>query len=98
MSNAGSYSIGSDHLPGLSKLVEELGECGQVAGKIMGRGGFGQHWDGSDLKARLEEEIADVQAAMVFFSHANDLDVDAICARIREKSETFGRWHEEQSK
>jgi hypothetical protein len=61
--STGEYSIGSNVLPGLSKLVEECGEVVQAVGKIMGAHGFVTHWDGSDLKERLEDEMADLWAA-----------------------------------
>lgn len=95
--SAGPYSIGSEHLPGLSKLVEELGEVGQVLGKIVGAGGMVLHWDGSDLKRRLEEELGDLAAAVAFFGVQNGLDEDFVKARMRTKFETFNRWHAEQT-
>lgn len=87
-------SIGSDYLPGLSKMVEENGEAGQIIGKIMGYGSLGSHWDGKGktLKKRLEEELADQLAAISWFCHRNDLDVDQ--ERINEKFAKFERWHE----
>ena len=87
------YAIGSTHCPGLSKLVEEAGEVQQVVGKIVGFGGFGRHWDGSDLRERLVEEIGDVMAACVFVTEANGLDISAIQKRVEEKLNTFRRWH-----
>lgn len=87
------YSIGSTHCPGLSKLVEEAGEVQQVVGKIMGLGGFGQHWDGSDLRARLVEEMGDVMAACQFVAEANGLELRRVRERALVKLETFRRWH-----
>ena len=63
---AGPYSIGSDHWPGLSKVIEECGEVIQAAGKIIAANGDGQHWDGSDLRQRLEDEIADEKQRKVY--------------------------------
>lgn len=88
-----SFSIGSPNLPGLSKLVEEMGEVQQVVGKIMGLGHAGDHWDGTNLKDRLEEELADNMAAICFVAAANDLDLDKILARSVAKQDTYGRWH-----
>lgn len=51
------YSIGSSHLPGLSKLTEECGELTQVLGKVLGMGSAGDHWDGTNLRKRLIEEM-----------------------------------------
>lgn len=93
---AGPYAIGSDHCPGLSKLAEEAGEVVQVIGKIMGAGGMVKHWDGSDLRERLIEEVADVIAASRFVIKANSLNVDEVYARATKKLETFRRWHAEQ--
>lgn len=89
----GPYAIGSNHLPGMSKLIEELGEVSQVAGKILGLGHMGDHWDGSNLKVRLEEEMGDLWAAMVFFAIKNDLDIAAVKSRARDKNALFNRWH-----
>lgn len=106
---ADPYAIGSDHFPGLSKLVEENGEVGdahadfllaksvgrvgQVAGKIMGLGHMGEHWDGSVLKTRIEDELADLVAAAIFFAENNGLDTDRMAERQAEKLSTFRRWH-----
>jgi len=91
---AGPYAIGSTHCPGLSKLAEEAGEVVQVVGKIVGLGNMGQHWDGTDLRQRLQEEIADVLAASAFVVAVNGLDEAAIQARVQEKLQRFNRWHE----
>lgn len=95
--SAGPYSIGSTVWPGLSKLIEEMGECQQVAGKLIATGGEPQHWDGTDLRERLTEEIADALAACRFVAEANGLDIQAIDARARKKVELFRKWHEEQA-
>ena len=92
---ATDYAIGSDHIPGLSKLIEELGEAGQVAGKIIGLGHMGDHWDGSNLKARLEDELADLGAAVAFFGMVNDLDAERMSERAAEKLALFNKWHSE---
>lgn len=105
------YAIGSDHLPGLSKLVEERGEAaealaefalasslgrvGQVAGKIIGLGHMGDHWDGSNLKTRMEEEIGDLMAATNFFVERNGLDYGVIQRRVSAKLALFDKWHAE---
>lgn len=94
--SAGPYSIGSNHWPGLSKLIEEAGEVGQVAGKILGTGGKVDHWDGSNLKEKLEEELADLSAAILFVMAKNNLDQLVINRRIAQKLELFERWHEAQ--
>lgn len=93
---AGPYSIGSDTWPGLSKLIEECGEVIQVAGKIIGTGGEPKHWDGSDLRDRLIEEVADLTAAIEFVTQACVFDWDEINDRAGAKRLLFERWHREQ--
>jgi NTP pyrophosphatase (non-canonical NTP hydrolase) len=80
---------------GLVKLVEECGELVQVAAKKMALDDFDswEHWDGvGDLKERLEEEIADVQAAMSVVIAKFDLDQEKIFERIAKKIELFLYW------
>lgn len=92
---AGPYSIGSTHWPGLSKLVEELGEALQVVGKLLGTGGASAHWDGSDLRARLVEELGDQMAAALFVITENRLGSVAVAERQSNKLELFRKWHRE---
>lgn len=93
-STNGPFSIGSDVWPGTSRLVEECGELLQVLGKLIGATGQAKHWDGTDLRERLIDEIADVQAALDFFAAANDLPASAIEARAEEKLEQYNKWHQ----
>lgn len=86
------FAIGSPVWPGLSKLDEEAGEVVQVIGKLMGTGGLTQHWDGSDLRQRLVEEIGDVMAACEFVAQTNDLETE-VEIRRRDKLALFYRWH-----
>lgn len=88
----GPYAMGSDHWEGLAKLIEEAGEVVQVAGKLIGTGGDTHHWDGSDLKVRLEEEIADVVAAARYVVAKNGLDEVAIQRRVDKKLQLFLAW------
>lgn len=87
------FAIGSRIWPGLSKLIEEAGEVSQVCGKLLGTGGVAKHWDGSDLRSRLEEELSDLLAACMFVVEANGLDLNAITARHWEKLQRFRQWH-----
>lgn len=87
------FSISSEVWPGTSKLIEEIGELGQVLGKLIGTGGAVDHWDGSNLNVRLVEEIADVLAAAEFFVDANGLDSAAISERRQAKLALFEQWH-----
>lgn len=61
------YSIGSPLMPGLAKLVEEMAELSEVLAKFMGNGGDPEYFGRFNLDDRLEEEIADVEAALRFF-------------------------------
>lgn len=100
MSNEGSgdFSIGSDLWPGISKLIEECGEVQQVAGKLIASHGAVNHWDGTNLKERLESELGDLQAAIRFVIERNALDVVAIEKRRIEKLMLFEQWHQKQQK
>lgn len=90
------YNIGSYHWAGLSKLIEETGEVQQVVGKLIGTAGHHTHWDGSNLPDRLEEELADLSAAIKFVVEKNGLDEEKIVKRAEEKLATFNRWHDTQ--
>lgn len=87
------FSIGSDVWPGLSKLIEECGEVLQVGGKLMGTGGAVQHWDGTNLRERLQDELGDAIAAIDFIVAHNDLDAGVIALRAEHKRGLFERWH-----
>lgn len=90
------FAIGSLRWPGISKVAEETGELQQVIGKLQATGGETAHWDGSDLRIRLEEEIADVLAACSFVvSHNTELDLAAISNRRAAKMALFCKWHYE---
>jgi NTP pyrophosphatase (non-canonical NTP hydrolase) len=90
---SGDFSIGSDFWPGISKLVEEAGEVLQVCGKLIASRGIAEHWDGTNLRELLQNEIADVIAACAFVVDKNGLDQGAIEARVKAKLERFERWH-----
>lgn len=83
---AGPFSIGSALWPGISKLVEEAGEVTQVCGKLIGSGGDINHWDGTNLKERLEDEIGDLIAACMFVIVVCDLDWKRITTRWESKA------------
>lgn len=89
----GDFSIGSSFWPGISKLIEEAGEVLQTCGKIIASRGVIEHWDGSNLRTCLQDEIADVIAACSFVVDKNSLDHDAVEARVRRKLDRFERWH-----
>lgn len=95
----GPYSIGSDQWPGLAKAMEECGELIQAAAKIMASGGEDTHWDGQGSPfTRLEDEIADVRAAIAFLLQVNPvLDQRQVEARTAFKLDRFRGWHEQYS-
>lgn len=87
------FAIGDNEWPGVSKLVEEIGELGQVLGKLMGSRGDVKHWSG-DLRDMLQIEIADVMAAITFvLAHNPTLNRDEIERMIRVKVARFEQWH-----
>src|ERR1700727_2409741 len=95
MKGGGDFSIGSQVWPGASKVIEEMGELQQVMGKLIGTAGEEKHWDGSDLKERLKEELADVSAAIAFFIAKNFEDTDdrEMILRVANKKALFFKWH-----
>ena len=91
---SGDFSIGSRLWPGISRVTEEAGELLAVCGKLIGSHGDTDHFDGTDLKRRLEEEIADLQAALIFVVEKNhQLDRQAIIQRRGQKLEQYQLWH-----
>jgi NTP pyrophosphatase (non-canonical NTP hydrolase) len=90
------FSIGSTVCPGLSKLIEECGEVLQVAGKLIATGGAPGHWDGTNLKERMEDELGDLMAAMTFYADKNGLEWNAIEDQYVTKFRQFNEWHENQ--
>jgi NTP pyrophosphatase (non-canonical NTP hydrolase) len=90
---SGDFSIGSNVWPGTSKVIEEMGELGQVLGKLIAVAGDTKHWDG-DLRKRLVEEIGDVVAALLFFQHnLTAAEGQQIAERAEKKLALFREWH-----
>ncbi len=85
------FSIGGDEWPGLSKLAEECGEVTQIIGKLMGTGGRSDHWDGTNLRERLIEEIGDVLAACEFVADFNLMMLE-VHSRRDIKLSLFEKW------
>jgi NTP pyrophosphatase (non-canonical NTP hydrolase) len=92
---SGMFHFGAMVWPGIAKLIEEAGEVLQITGKLVATRGNSKHWDGSDLRLRLEEEMGDLLAALHFVIEQNYGNA----ARIRiyerqaEKLRTFRMWH-----
>lgn len=95
--NSGDFSIGGKVWPGTSKVIEEMGELGQVLGKLVGSHGETAHYDGTNLRERLVEEIADLRAALSFFEEFNltPEERDRIPERIEKKIRLFVKWQSE---
>lgn len=98
MPSDGSFSIGSTVWPGASKLIEEIGELGQVLGKLIATHGETAHWDGTDLRVRLIEEMGDVQGALDFMAQMNFKPFErvAMSTRAEWKRRQFFEWQDEQ--
>ena len=92
------FSIGGKKWPGISKLIEEMGEVAQVCGKLIGSRGEENHWDGTNLRRRLEDELADLTAAIRFVQQSNGLNANAIADRARVKLILFDGWHDSEQR
>jgi NTP pyrophosphatase (non-canonical NTP hydrolase) len=88
------YAIDSEKWPGTAKVMEESGELVQVLGKLMSVDGADIHFDGSDMKARMIEEIGDLAAALIFFVEVNGLDGNAIDTRVKYKTQLYWGWRQ----
>ena len=79
---------------GVAKLIEECGELTQILGKKLAYWHTDAHPDGKgSIAQRIQEEMADVQAAIYFVAVHLDLDHEAIEKRTRDKINLFGTWH-----
>jgi NTP pyrophosphatase (non-canonical NTP hydrolase) len=79
---------------GLAKLLEELGELSQVAAKKLAYFNTDNHPDNAGLlSTRLENEMADVNAAILFVTSKFGLDEAKIKQRTSEKLALFEKWH-----
>lgn len=80
---------------GLSKLVEELGELLQEAGKLL-QYPEGEHPDGrGDLHVRVQAEMGDVLAAMGYVSEKLGLNQASIETHADIKLALFRKWGNE---
>lgn len=91
------FGIGADRWPGVAKLLEECGELSQALAKLVATGGDTEHWDGTDLRDRIEEEMGDVLAA-VFYTMARNPQLRGHVIRRRAdfKEQRFTRWHQQE--
>lgn len=87
---------------GLAKLTEETGELQQVVGKLLQYpyhqtpGYPGIHPDGTHLRTRLLDEMADVYAALDFVIEKLELDKQQIESRRNAKRILFRTWDAEK--
>lgn len=81
---------------GVAKLIEEMGELHQVLGKKLAWWDTDEpHWDGSTLRDRMVDEMADVQAAIYFVIDQLGLDEPRFDARSLAKGQLFKTWQEQ---
>lgn len=81
---------------GLVKLVEECGELIQIASKKMACMETDEHWDNAgSLSERLENEIADVRAAINIVEETLNLNTVRILDRAIMKTNLFLQWLKE---
>lgn len=82
-------------LHGLAKLSEELGELQQVVGKKLAYPDVQSHPDGTVLDNRLEDEMADVLAAIKYVTEELGLDDLIIERRTQAKFAQYRKWRSE---
>jgi NTP pyrophosphatase (non-canonical NTP hydrolase) len=93
--NEPDYTIGAERWPGLAKLTEECGELLAVAGRLQAFPDGVDHPDrgGGSLEAQLEDEMADVQAAINYVVRLNGLNRIRMRQRRVTKLSRFRAWH-----
>lgn len=74
------------------KLTQELGPVMQVIGKLMGTGGEMNHWDGSNLRERLEETVVRLYVVGLFASKVCSVE-EQVEERRKKKGSIFNDWH-----
>lgn len=75
---------------GIHKVIEECGELITELGKL-GPFPHGRHPDGrGDLRNRVEDELADVTAAITYFASVNNLTISH--PRVVKKLKLFEQW------
>lgn len=92
------FQIDSYEWAGLSKIVEETSELNTIIAKLMATNGRIIYWDGTNLCACLEDEMADVLATLIYSIKENGLDLDLILERAEKKVKTYNRWRDGEDK
>lgn len=89
-----TYQLDCPKYPGLAKTIEEYGELGQVFGKIMSCGGNPIYpWGNVDLAAKLDEEISDLMACLIFLSlKCEYVNSEYVAERTARKMKLFEAW------
>lgn len=83
---------GVEQWRGIAKLIEEQGEVLQLLGKLIAYP-VGEHPDGQgNLKDRLHDELADLQAAAEYFIQENNFNEIRIGVRSYSKFRQFKKW------
>lgn len=84
------------HNKGFTKLTEECGELVQIIAKQTAYPDTDIHPDGKgSMKNRIEEEMADVMAAITFVIDKNKLDKNKIFERGQQKLTLFNKWDQQ---
>lgn len=79
---------------GVAKLIEECGELQQVLGKRLAMWDQDEHWDGTNLRERMAEEMGDVVAAIRFVGQMFDIEREVL-RRADSKFRLFSTWQEQ---
>lgn len=87
------FAFGHRQWPGVAKVIEESGEVLQVCGKLIATGGKEEHWDGTNLRQRLTEEVGQLLAALTFLIEKNDLSRLVIKEQFEKKLALYEKWH-----
>jgi len=86
------------HNNGLTKLQEECGELVAIAAKKAAFMHTDVHPDGNgSMKRRLEEEVADVLAAIGLINDTFELDEQFVMTRAEQKLALFRKWHADKN-
>lgn len=94
------FKIEDKKWPGVAKCLEEMSELSTEFGRLIANNGKVKHWNGTDLKLTIKDEVADVLAALTFFVdyNMNDLEIEYILDRMKRKFDTFNGWREDLNK
>lgn len=89
------FQLNSQKWPGLAKLTEESGEVLQIVGKLIANGGQDQHWDGTNLRDQIQEELGQLLAAITFVCEHCNLDKEVVERNFETKTALYEKWRKE---